>query len=425
MPRTSRPSPETLQLRVTSPPTAAERTVRLATVPLVPWPLAAAVGGAVAALVGWLCLVGVAGVAWFTASAIPLTDVLQFCAQLWLLGHGGGARIAGSTITLVPLGLTLMGVLLTGGVGRFAGGQARLARPTAVSLPERLALAGQVAGLTAVGYGVVAAAMALTGSGMDALGPVLVGPLLISGIAGLVGALSGLGLRLDVLLPRGVAAVLRGGATGAVALVALGAVVLGLALLLGADQVAAIEDGLGMDAPGRFVWAVTTMVYLPTALVWAVSWALGGGFTVGAGSLVSLSGTKLGMLPAIPLLGALPPVGAAPESALAWLAGGAVAGALAGIVTVGRLAPPARRVGSAANAALASIAAGTVTSGLLLGAAWAATGALGSLRLVELGPRLLELSLIAAPLLVMSALLAGMVRWVLGVVRAGGGPSLG
>ena len=94
-------------------------------------------------------------------------------------------------------------------------------------------------------------------------------------------------------------------------------------------------------------------------------------------------------------------------------------------MTVGRLAPPARRVGSAANAALASIAAGTVTSGLLLGAAWSATGALGSLRLVELGPRLLELSLIAAPLLVMSALLAGMVRWVLGVVRAGGGPSLG
>jgi hypothetical protein len=232
-------------------------------------------------------------------------------------------------------------------------------------------------------------------------------------------------LRLDVLLPRGVAAVLRGGATGAVALVALGAVVVGLALWLGADQVAAIEDGLGMDAPGRFVWAVTTMVYLPTALIWAICWALGGGFTVGAGSLVSLSGTKLGMLPAIPLLGALPPVGAAPESALAWLAGGAVAGALAGIVTVRRLAPPVRRVGSAANAALASIAAGALTAVLLLGAAWAATGALGSLRLVELGPRLLELSLIAPPLLLMSALLAGMVCWVLGVVRAGGGPSLG
>ena len=109
MPRTARPTPETLHLRVTSPPSASERTARLATVPLVPWPLAAAVGGVVAALLGWLLVVGVAGVAWFTASAIPLPDVLLFCSQVWLLAHGGGAQIAGTTITLVPLGLTLVG----------------------------------------------------------------------------------------------------------------------------------------------------------------------------------------------------------------------------------------------------------------------------------------------------------------------------
>ena len=80
------------------------------------------------------------------------------------------------------------------------------------------------------------------------------------------------------------------------------------------------------------------------------------------------------------------------------------------------------RLEAGLSGALAGSGGGAVDEG---GAAWAATGALGSLRLVELGPRLLELSLIAAPLLVMSALLAGMVRWVLGVVRAGGGPSLG
>ncbi|MDQ7992451.1 MAG: DUF6350 family protein, partial [Propionicimonas sp.] len=121
MPRTARPTPETLQLRVTSPPSASERTMRLDALPLLPWPLAAAAGGALAAVVGWLLLVGVVGVAWFTAIAIPLPDVLVFCSQLWLLGHGGGARIGGATLTLVPLGLTLAGAALAGAVGRFAG----------------------------------------------------------------------------------------------------------------------------------------------------------------------------------------------------------------------------------------------------------------------------------------------------------------
>ena len=425
MPRTARPTPETLHLRVTSPPSASERTARLATVPLVPWPLAAAVGGVVAALLGWLLVVGVAGVAWFTASAIPLPDVLVFCSQVWLLAHGGGAQIAGATITLVPLGLTLVGAALLGAVGGFAGGQARLARPGAVGVVERVALAGQVAALTALGYGLVGAAMALSRGGVAGIWPAVAGVLAVAAVASLLGALGGLGLRLDDLVPRGVAAVVRGALAGGALLAGIGALVLGLATLLGADQVTAIEEGLKLDSAGSFVWGMTTLAYLPTALLWALAWALGGGITVGAGSLVSLSGTKLGMLPAVPLLGALPPVGVAAPGTLAWLAGGAVAGLLAGAVAVRRLSPPVRSIGSAANAALAAIAAGALLSAAVMGAAWAATGALGTLRLVDLGPRLLELALIGPPMLLLAALLGGLVTWVLGAVRGRERPVVG
>ena len=127
----SRTGPETIRLRVTSPPSAQERTVRLASVPVVPWAAAAAIGGAGAAVLGWLLIVGVAGVAWFTASAIPLPEVLAFCSGIWLLAHGGVAEIAGSTLSLMPLGLTLVGAALARVVGRFAAGQAWLARPGA------------------------------------------------------------------------------------------------------------------------------------------------------------------------------------------------------------------------------------------------------------------------------------------------------
>lgn len=424
MPRTARPSPETLQLRVTSPPSDSERTARLATVPLLPWPLAAAAGGAAAAMIGWLLVVGVAGVAWFTASAIPLPDVLLFCSQVWLLAHGAGARIGESTITLMPLGLTVAAAVLAGAVGRFAGGQARLARPGAVAVPERVALAAQVAGLTAAGYAVVGAVMAVTGGGVAAIWPAVAGVFGIALVGAILGALAGLGVGLDDLTGRALAAMVRGGLSGALGLLGVGVVVLGLATFLGAESVATIEQGLALDGAGRLVWAAIALAYLPTTAVWAMSWAAGGGFTVGAGSLVTVSGTKLGMLPAVPLLGALPPVGVAPEATIGWLASGALVGALAGLVAVRQLGTPTRGLRGAATAALVAIGAGVIASCLVMAVAWAGTGALGGLRLVDLGPRLGELALIAPPMLVLSALLAGTLAWTLGAVRAGGGPSV-
>lgn len=423
MPRPVRSGPETIQLRVASPPSANERTARLATVPVVPWAPAAAIGGAGAALLGWLLIVGVAGVAWFTASAIPLPEVLAFCAALWLLAHGGSAEIAGSPLTLMPLGLTLIGALLAVAVGRFAAGQAWLARPGAQRVSDRLRLALQVAGLTGLGYAATAIALGVTAGGWEAAPAA--GALGIAAVAGFAGALRGLALRVDDLLPDWLAGALRGGAAGFLALLAVGAIVAGLAMLLGAERVAAIEHGLRLDGPGSFVWAALALAYLPTVLLWGSAWALGGGITVGTGSLVTVSGTKLGMLPAIPLLGGLPPAGLTPDLTIAWLASGVIAGLLAGIVASGRSGGSGHGLPAAGRAVAVALVAGLVTTGLLLGAAWASVGSLGALRLVELGPRLLELLLIAGPMIVLAALFGGLGRWLVGMLRGRRAASVG
>lgn len=416
MPRTVRRSPDTIQLRVTSPPSASERTAQLATVPLLPWPLAAGVGGAGAALLGWLLVVGVVGVGWFTASAIPLPDVLAFCSGIWLLAHGGSAEIGGLPVTLAPLGLTLVGAGLAAAIGRFAAGQARLARPGAQRLTDRLALALQVCGLLGAGYAAVTAAMAATLDLENLVAPTL-GALAVAVVAGFIGALRGLEVKLVELLPSWLRAIAYGGAAGGLTLLALGAVLVGLAMLAGAEQVAVIETGLGLDPAGQFIWAVIALAYLPTVATWALSWALGGGFVVGTGSLVTVSGTKLGMLPAIPLLGGLPPVGVAPETTVAWLASGAVIGLLAGAVAAGRIRRASSSAVAAGQAVAVGLGAGLLTVAALLGMAALGTGALGALRLAELGPRLPELALIAGPMIAGSALLGGLLRWLVGMVR--------
>lgn len=76
------------------------------------------------------------------------------------------------------------------------------------------------------------------------------------------------------------------------------------------------------------------------------------------------------------------------------------------------------RLLAAGRAALVGLLAGVVTTGLLLGAAAASVGSLGALRLVDLGPRLLELTLIAGPMILLSAVLGGLGRWLAGMLRS-------
>ncbi|MGC3995911.1 MAG: DUF6350 family protein [Propionicimonas sp.] len=395
------------RLRLT---TSSARTVRLAGAtdgpPLLPWPVAAVGGGVLAALAGAVLVAGVVLVAWLSAIAIALPTVLGFAAQVWLLAHGGVLVIGDVGVSLVPLGLTAAFVLLCMPVGRFAYRQARLARTGDVSpRDDRRLVLGSV-GQVALGYTLVAAALAWGFQGPALIWRPALGAIAVSVLGSALGAVRASGYRPWATWPAWLRRGLRGAAAGGLALVVVSSVALAVAVVLGEAGISTLEQAVGFDTGGVFVWSLITLAYLPTALGWALSWLLGAGFTVGTGSLVSLSGTQLGMLPSIPLLAALPSEGAADPWMLAWLSAGVAAGALAGVVA----ARAGRRgvLGTLAAAATAGLLAGIV----FLGWAAASRGALGSLRLVDLGPRLWESLLIGVPLLLLSAVLAGLVTWL-------------
>src|SRR3546814_4303619 len=77
-------------------------------------------------------------------------------------------------------------------------------------------------------------------------------------------------------------------------------------LLSRGGQVVALFEAGNVDAVGATVVALAQLAYLPTLVVWGAAFAAGPGFAVGAGSAVSPSGTQLGVIPGIPVLGAVP-----------------------------------------------------------------------------------------------------------------------
>ncbi|HEY3339826.1 MAG TPA: DUF6350 family protein [Propionicimonas sp.] len=396
--------PERLRFTVSS-----ARTVRLPHIPdappLLPWPLAALGGGLLAGLAGSLLVAGVVMVAWLSALAIALPTALRFAAQVWLLAHGGVLEIGSEAVTLVPLGLTIAFGAICASVGGFAYRQGRQARPIVVDEGvRRLLLLGSI-GMVSAGYTLCAVILAWTVSGATAIWRPALGALVVSASGSAIGVVMASGLRPVNLRPEWLRRGLRGAAAGTLGLVAAAAIVLATATVLGEPRIGALETGLRFDSGGVFVWSLLALAYLPNLLGWAAAWLLGAGFTVGTGSLVSLSTTELGMLPAVPVFGALPPVGVADPWMLAWLALGIAAAAVAGVAAVG-----GRQTGPL-GALAAGGAAGAVTGVAYL--AWTASsrGGLGSLRLAVLGPRMLEALLLGVPLLVFGSVLAAMVTW--------------
>jgi len=192
-------------------------------------------------------------------------------------------------------------------------------------------------------------------------------------------------------------------------LVAAGAAVVVSALALHRDRVAALTAALEPGVLGGVALLLGQLAFAPNLCVWAGSYALGAGFGLGTGSVVAPAGSQLGLLPGIPILGALPAAGPGSAQLLWWLAAGVLAGAAgASLAVLGR--PPVRFDESSLIGGLAGLLGGATFAGL----AWAASGDLGTLRLVELGPRLLPLLIMAATTVGLAGLITGL---LLGLVR--------
>lgn len=351
------------------------------------------------------------------------TAMLQLGGQAWLLIHGVPLEVTfapadpdgvGTTgiLSLVPLGLTLLPFLLAWRAGR------RLAR---ASYSDQLwqALLGAL-GI----YAVVGGSVAYLSATPEATVPLAAGALipLVSGGLGLViGAYREAGEWSRLIGVDRAAwlaktsqssrwagsyawACLRSGFLALAVSLGLSALLLAVTLGLRWAEMAAVYQRLDAGIVGGSALTLAQLGFLPNLVVWTLSWASGAGFALGSGSTISPLTTSAGPLPAIPVLGAVPP--GTLEYGLAALAIPVLAGLLAGwwFFREGENhldewleIKVAQRWVTASLSTLAAAVLIGVTAGVAAGVvAWVSHASLGLGRLVDLGPNPLWVGLLIA-----------------------------
>lgn len=251
---------------------------------------------------------------------MEFSSVAAMSAHLWLLIHGVPLDLAAAfgasagTMTLVPLGLSVLPLLLCYRSGR------RLARASYEGEFLIPVLSGSVT------YALISSAMYGWASPhpqpLQALNAALV-PLGIV-VAGLMWG----GYREARSLSRMVGvdtaeqisqmsqysrwagsyawAVVRAAVVAFVALVGLGAVLLGIGILAGWSQIVATYQELHAGAVGDTAVTLLQLGFLPNLVIYAIAWSTGAGFSFGAGTSVGLTSSDAGTLPMLPILGAVP-----------------------------------------------------------------------------------------------------------------------
>lgn len=251
---------------------------------------------------------------------MEFSSVAAMSAHLWLLIHGVPLNLAAAfgasagTMTLVPLGLSILPLLLCYRSGR------RLARASYEGEFLIPVLSGSVT------YALISSAVYGWASPhpqpLQALNAALV-PLGIV-VAGLMWG----GYREARSLSRMVGvdtaeqisqmsqysrwagsyawAVVRAAVVAFVALIGLGAVLLGIGILAGWSQIVATYQELHAGAVGDTAVTLLQLGFLPNLVIYAIAWSTGAGFSFGAGTSVGLTTSDVGTLPMLPILGAVP-----------------------------------------------------------------------------------------------------------------------
>ena len=365
--------------------------------PSIGWLPAAVAGAWLSSLAGWVLVAGFTVLGWLSAEPGTLAQALDVGSRLWLLANGVGVRLGPTSVTLVPWGVTMIVAFLVSQSAAFAARRSSTVGP---------AMVGTV---TTVSYQVPVVAVAvLAGDPWAAPGRWLV-VIAVIWLAAVLGAGRGLDEDLTGAWPRWVRAVPRAVAGAQLVMLVAGAGLLATGLILHLNRVVTLIQALQPGVAGNIALVLLQLAFAPNAIVWSGSYALGAGFAVGPGSAVAPAGTQLGILPGLPMLGALPATGAGGPEQLWWLAAGALAGAVAAWIVV-RRRPTPRFDEASLVGGLAGLLGGLVFTGL----AWATGGDLGTLRLVGLGPRLLPLVIMAATTMGLSGMIVGL---VLGILR--------
>lgn len=383
---------------------------------------AAALGGMVAACLGFGVLAVLVLFMWITAPSPGSgpDGALRVAAALWLMAHGSVVlRPDALTGGWVPIGVTpLLLMALPCWLVHRAAAHAFAApeendRAAGTELDRAIgpfATAGWLVGgylLVALWLLVFTGPGALRGAPLSALLDVpLVAAAATACGAGSVGgwhavrpsALVRRGLTRLALPYGGVGAACRAALVGAGVLAGGGTLLAVVATLWHWHAAADAFGALAGSLPGRFALLLLMLALLPNAGVWAASYALGPGFAIGPGGTVGLGGVYgyPPVLPDFPLLAALPgPTGPDVLPSFEWivLVLPLAAGAALGWQVSGSAAERGWPVGRTASVALL---AAVVNGGVVAVAAAFAGGPLGVGTLAVFGPNAADTGLAAA-----------------------------
>ena len=363
----------------------------------------AAGGALITAAASWVLVAGLCVVGWVTTDPGTLGDALFAGTELWLLANGGGTDVAGLAITLVPWGhVLLVGFLIV----RCAGFAARHSPRGSGSAVLGVAVAMTVAYLAPL----MATALLFGHPLATVRGAAVMTPVLAAAAA--YGAGRSVGYRPLDRLPAWSRSVPRAVLAAQLVMIATGAGALLTVALQNLGRIERLVAGLDAGVAGNVALLVLQLAFAPNLIIWAASYTVGAGFSLGSSSLVAPAGTELGLLPAIPVFGALPEAGSAGTGQLWWLAGGVLAGVVAAVVVVlGR--SRARLDEATLVGGLAGVLSGLVFTGL----AWLSSGDLGAARLVDLGPRLVPLLILASTTMGLAGTGAGLALGLTRLIR--------
>jgi Family of unknown function (DUF6350) len=316
-------------------------------------------------------------------------DVTRFAGDLWLLALRDPLRVAGGTLVIPPLGLTvLVGLLLVRATAIVARSE---------QLHDKRSFGVVVAAVT-LPFAVLATVLALidhSGALRPTPGAAFVCAALVGGVSAAVGAAVG-GGRLGPVwrgLPAQVRLALAAAGSAGGVLVAAAVVLLTGSLIAHAHDIGTIVSSYRGGA-GEFSMLLLSVLYAPNAVVFASSYIIGPGFAVGAGTSVAVGGSHLAAAPAFPLLAAAPS-GSAPLVARLFC-GLAIVGA--GVAAGWRIARPATPAAALpVRQQLRVVALAAAFAGVAASAAAAyAGGPAGPGRLSAVGPSPWQVGLLAA-----------------------------
>src|SRR5438270_1420780 len=257
-----------------------------------------------AVALGLATLVVLVLVVWATdsRSGAGAGQAIRFALQLWLVAHKVPLHIGPATVAVAPLGLTLALSFL---VARAA---AVLARGHDVRDVVGILTVGTAVGVPyAVLTAFVAAAATATPVRPSPVAAMACG-LVVGWLAAIWGAARGtVGVSALVhSLPKGLGRPLAAGAIALGVLFAGGMLLDLVSLAAHARTAANLGDTLGTGTVAGIALLLADALLLPNAALATVGYLTGPGFAVGTGTSVSLAGSHVGSVPALPLLAALP-----------------------------------------------------------------------------------------------------------------------